>query len=242
MARNAAGKSTVSRSGTRRSTRATDTRKRAKTGNETTAKTQAGKTSRAAKTRVSGSKAKAPGTTRAASRPSSGAATKRRAGGKATAAAGASKRPAAKTADKAARGDVAASGFSPYRAKPGEKYMNPRQIKHFRSLLLFRRGQLLQEGERTVHHMMNDAGSFADPNDRATHEEEFTLELRARDRERKLIHKIDEAIRGLDEGDYGYCENCGEEIGVKRLEARPMAKLCIECKRLDEIRERQFGE
>ena len=89
--------------------------------------------------------------------------------------------------------------------------------------------------------MQDDATSFADPNDRATQEEEFTLELRARDRDRKLIRKISEALTSLDSGDYGYCEGCGLEIGIRRLEARPTATLCIDCKTLDEIKEKQMS-
>lgn len=99
----------------------------------------------------------------------------------------------------------------------------------------------MEEVDRTMHHMQDEAAHFPDPNDRATQEEEFALELRTRDRERKLIKKIDEAIQTLETGDYGYCEMCGVEIGVGRLEARPTATLCIDCKTLDEIKERQLG-
>jgi len=95
--------------------------------------------------------------------------------------------------------------------------------------------------DRTLHHMQDEAANFPDPNDRATQESEFTLELRTRDRERKLIRKIDESLTTLDSGDYGYCETCGIEIGIRRLEARPTATLCIDCKVLDEIREKQMG-
>jgi DnaK suppressor protein len=99
----------------------------------------------------------------------------------------------------------------------------------------------MEEVDRTVHHMQDEATNFPDPNDRATQESEFSLELRTRDRERKLIKKIDEALGRLDNGDYGYCEGCGVEIGIRRLEARPTATLCIDCKTLDEIREKQRG-
>ena len=99
----------------------------------------------------------------------------------------------------------------------------------------------MQEVDRTVHHMKDEAANFPDPNDRATQESEFSLELRTRDRERKLIKKIDEALLSVDAGEYGFCESCGVEIGVRRLEARPTATLCIDCKTLDEIRERQMG-
>ncbi len=129
--------------------------------------------------------------------------------------------------------------FTPYKEKRGEEYMNPQQVEHFRELLLGWRRQLMEEVDRTVHHMQDDAATFADPNDRATQEEEFALELRTRDRERKLIKKIDESLAALKSGDYGYCEACGVEIGIKRLEARPTATLCIDCKTLDEIKEKQ---
>ncbi|MBI2993711.1 MAG: RNA polymerase-binding protein DksA [Gammaproteobacteria bacterium] len=119
--------------------------------------------------------------------------------------------------------------------------MNTAQSQHFRNILLDWKRSLMEEVDRTVHHMQDEASNFPDPNDRATQEEEFALELRTRDRERKLIKKIDEALLGLDTGDYGYCEICGVEIGIKRLEARPTATLCIDCKTLDEIKEKQLG-
>jgi DnaK suppressor protein len=132
-------------------------------------------------------------------------------------------------------------GFTPYQEEPGEEYMNERQAAHFRAILLAWKRQLMEEVDRTVHHMQDEAANFPDPTDRATQESEFTLELRARDRERKLIRKIDEALVKMDRGEYGYCESCGIEIGIRRLEARPTATLCFECKTLDEIRERQLG-
>jgi len=119
--------------------------------------------------------------------------------------------------------------------------MNEAQTEHFRAILQNWKDSLMQEVDRTVHHMQDDAANFPDPNDRATQESEFSLELRTRDRERKLIKKIDEALASLETGDYGYCESCGVEIGIRRLEARPTATLCIDCKTLDEIRERQMG-
>lgn len=131
--------------------------------------------------------------------------------------------------------------FQPYRAEHGEEYMNTPQREHFRNILMDWKKVLMQEVDRTVHHMQDEAANFPDPNDRATQEEEFALELRTRDRERKLIRKIDEAVLSLETGDYGYCEVCGVEIGVKRLEARPTATLCIDCKTLDEIKEKQLG-
>ena len=131
--------------------------------------------------------------------------------------------------------------FQPYRTKHGEEYMNTPQREHFRNILMDWKKVLMQEVDRTVNHMQDEAANFPDPNDRATQEEEFALELRTRDRERKLIRKIDEAVISLETGDYGYCEVCGVEIGVKRLEARPTATLCIDCKTLDEIKEKQLG-
>lgn len=128
-----------------------------------------------------------------------------------------------------------------YKEESGEEYMNERQKAHFRNILLAWKKQLMEEVDRTLHHMQDDAANFPDPNDRATQESEFTLELRTRDRERKLIRKIDEALAALETGEYGYCESCGVEIGIRRLEARPTATLCIDCKMLDEIRERQMG-
>jgi len=131
--------------------------------------------------------------------------------------------------------------FVPYQAKKGEEYMNPVQIEHFRQLLRSWKKVLMEEVERTVNHMQDEAANFPDPNDRATQESEFSLELRNRDRERKLIKKIDESTVNLTSGEYGYCEKCGIEIGIGRLEARPTATLCIDCKELDEIKERQYG-
>ena len=131
--------------------------------------------------------------------------------------------------------------FTPYEEKTGEEYMNEVQLKHFEHILKNWRAELMQEVDRTVHHMQDDAANFPDPNDRATQESEFSLELRTRDRERKLIKKIDESLADIESGDYGFCESCGVEIGIRRLEARPTATLCIDCKTLDEIREKQMG-
>lgn len=151
------------------------------------------------------------------------------------------KAPAKQAATAAPRAGAEFQDFIPYQARTGEDYMNAEQVDHFRNILSGWRQQLMEEVDRTVHHMRDDASNFPDPNDRASQEEEFALELRARDRERKLSKKIDEALNRLDSGDYGYCEMCGVEIGVRRLEARPTATLCIDCKTLDEIRERQLG-
>ncbi len=134
------------------------------------------------------------------------------------------------------------TAFVPYKEKKGEEYMNERQLEHFRGILLAWRKQLMEEVDRTVHHMQDEAANFPDPTDRATQESEFSLELRTRDRERKLIRKIDETLSALDRGEYGYCNSCGAEIGIRRLEARPTATQCVDCKSLEEIRERQLGK
>ncbi|NJD06196.1 MAG: RNA polymerase-binding protein DksA [Methylococcaceae bacterium] len=131
--------------------------------------------------------------------------------------------------------------FKPYDLAEGEEYMNEAQVEHFRAILHNWKSELMHEVDRTVHHMQDEAANFPDPNDRATQESEFSLELRTRDRERKLIKKIEEALTNLERGDYGYCETCGVEIGLRRLEARPTATQCIDCKTLDEIREKQNG-
>ena len=120
--------------------------------------------------------------------------------------------------------------------------MNARQQAHFRKILSEWKAELSQDIDRTVHTMQDEATVFADPNDRASQESDIALELRNRDRERKLIKKIDDTIAQIESGDYGYCESCGVEIGLKRLEARPTASLCIDCKTLDEMRERQVAK
>lgn len=133
------------------------------------------------------------------------------------------------------------SDIPPYQSKKKEKYMSKEMQGHFRKILVVWKTELRQAVDRTVSSMKETATNFSDLSDRATQEETFGFELRERDRERQLIEKIDDAIRMIDEGSYGYCEVCGEEIGVRRLEARPTATLCIDCKTLDEIRERQVG-
>ena len=132
--------------------------------------------------------------------------------------------------------------IAPYKKqRKSEDYMGAEQTEHFRHILLAWKADLMHEVDRTVNHMQDDATNFPDPNDRASQEEEFALELRTRDRERKLISKIDESIAMLDSADYGFCEICGIEIGIRRLEARPTATQCIDCKTLDEIKERHLG-
>jgi DnaK suppressor protein len=130
----------------------------------------------------------------------------------------------------------------PYIAKRGELYMSKEQLEHFRSILNSWKRDLMVEVDRTVSHMKDEAANFPDPNDRATQEEEFSLELRTRDRERKLIRKIDEALKRIEDGSYGYCLETGEEIGIKRLEARPVATLSLEAQERRERRERQYGD
>jgi DnaK suppressor protein len=131
---------------------------------------------------------------------------------------------------------------TPYITKRGEAYMNKEQLEHFRNILNSWKRDLMEEVDRTVSHMKDEAANFPDPNDRATQEEEFSLELRTRDRERKLIRKIDEALKRVEDGSFGYCLETGEEIGVKRLEARPVATLTIEAQERRERRERQYGD
>lgn len=130
-------------------------------------------------------------------------------------------------------------GLPAYVEKKGEEYMNSNQKEHIRQILSKWRQTLMEEVDRTVSHMKHEAANFPDPSDRASQEEEFSLELRTRDRERKLIKKIEESLEHLKTEDFGYCETCGIEIGIKRLEARPTANLCIDCKTLAEIKERQ---
>ena len=132
--------------------------------------------------------------------------------------------------------------FTPYMPDQGEEYMNPKQLGHFRKILEGWKAELSQDIDRTVHTMQDEATLFADPNDRASQESDIALELRNRDRERKLIKKINEALETIENGEYGYCDSCGVEIGLKRLEARPTATLCIDCKTLEELREKQVAK
>ena len=159
------------------------------------------------------------------------------------------KRPAARTKKAArsrrSRSDVLTApihGISPYQPSRGEEYMSDEQLEHFREILNAWKRELMYEVDRTVHHMQDEAANFPDPNDRATQESEFGLELRTRDRERKLLRKIDSALARIDDGSYGYCDETGEEIGLKRLEARPVATLCLEAQERREMAERQFRD
>ncbi len=143
------------------------------------------------------------------------------------------------------KGDVLSGpihGIAPYKPARGEEYMSDEQLEHFRNILSAWKRELMHEVDRTVHHMQDEAANFPDPNDRATQESEFGLELRTRDRERKLLRKIDSALIRIDEGSYGFCDETGEEIGLKRLEARPVATLCLEAQERRELAERQFRD
>ncbi|MBT9589733.1 MAG: RNA polymerase-binding protein DksA [Thiobacillus sp.] len=131
--------------------------------------------------------------------------------------------------------------FEPYKAKKSEEYMNAKQLEHFRKMLEAWKAELSQDIDITLHSMQEEQTVFADPNDRATQESDMALELRNRDRERRLIKKINETIDKIKSGDYGYCASCGVEIGLERLQARPTASMCIDCKTLEEIRERQVA-
>ena len=137
-------------------------------------------------------------------------------------------------------GLLALAGLQPYEAKADEEYMGEPQMEHFRLLLKAWRNQLREEVDRTVTHMKDEAANFPDPVDRAAQEEEFSLELRTRDRERKLIKTIEKTLKRIEEDDFGFCDQCGIEIGIRRLEARPTADLCIDCKTMAEIKEKQL--
>lgn len=128
--------------------------------------------------------------------------------------------------------------FTPYTPEENEEYMNEKQREHFKNILEGWRAALMRESEKTVNNMQDEALNLPDPNDRATQEEGFSLELRTRDRERKLLAKIEKALRRLGLDDYGYCDTCGIEIGIRRLEARPTAELCIDCKEVEEQKEK----
>ena len=141
-----------------------------------------------------------------------------------------------------AKPGFALGDFTPYEEQKGEEYMNDAQLEHFSTILNNWKQELMEEVDRTKEHMQTELENYADPNDRASQEEEFSLELRTRDRERKLLKKITKTLALIDSGDYGYCDACGVEIGIRRLEARPTADLCIDCKTLAEIKEKQVGK
>lgn len=135
---------------------------------------------------------------------------------------------------------LALAGVESYQEKVGEEYMNENQLLHFKKILKAWHEQIMLEANRTVSQMQDKAANYPDPADRATQEEEFSLELRNRDRERRLMKKIESTLKKIESKDFGYCETCGVEIGIRRLEARPTADLCIDCKTLAEIREKQM--
>ena len=138
--------------------------------------------------------------------------------------------------------DLMQKKYSTYIPQKGEQYMGVKQLAHFRNILLSLKDDLSGDIERTVHTMQDEATVFADPNDRASQESDIALELRNRDRERRLIKKINQSLARIENGEYGYCDACGIEIGLKRLDARPTATLCIDCKTLEEHREKQIGK
>ena len=150
--------------------------------------------------------------------------------------------PCRRRRKRAVDSDSLIHGIAPYTAGPGEEYMSDEQLDHFRDILNAWKQELMEEVDRTVHHMQDEASNFPDPTDRATQESEFGLELRTRDRERKLLKKIDQAIARVDDGSYGFCEETGEEIGLKRLKARPVATLSVEAQERRELAERQYRD
>jgi DnaK suppressor protein len=197
----------------------------------------------AAKKAAPKKKAKAPAATKAATATKAPKKAAAKTAAKTAKTAQAPKKAAGKAAAKKAPAKRAGlsefRNFEPYKPKRGEEYMSDAQEQHFKTILRRWKAELMEEVDRTVTHMKDEAANFPDPADRATQEEEFSLELRTRDRERKLIKKIDATIERIEQRDYGFCDACGVEIGIKRLEARPTATLCIDCKTLDEIKERQ---
>ena len=177
--------------------------------------------------------------------PAKKAAAKKKAASKASAKkAPAGKTPTRKKSSKVRRFGVQGPlhGFEPYKQGAREEYMSDRMLAHFSSILVAWKQELMEEVDRTVGHMKNEAANFPDPNDRATQESEFSLELRTRDRERKLLRKIDSALQRIEDGDYGYCAETGEEIGLKRLEARPVATLSVEAQERRELAEKQYRD
>ena len=209
----------------------------AKAKTATTKKTTTSKASKTTKTTKTTAKSKTPATkktTRTKASTTTGKASAK------TPAAKAKTTPRSRSKAKTQPIDSQFRNFTPYEPKKSELYMSDAQLEHFKGILQNWRHELMEEVDRTVHHMQDEAANFPDPADRATQEEEFSIELRTRDRERKLIKKIDQTIDRLDQEDYGYCDTCGIEIGLRRLEARPTATQCVDCKSLDEIKEKQI--
>lgn len=147
-----------------------------------------------------------------------------------------------KAKKKPAAGNGLIHGLAPYKEVKGEDYMSAPQLQHFRNILQAWKRELMEEVDRTVHHMQDESGSLPDPNDRATQEEEFSLELRTRDRERKLLKKVQQSIARIDSGEYGWCEETGEPIGIPRLLARPTATLSLEAQERREMRQKLYGD
>ena len=227
---------------------ATTTSKKKAPARKTAAKKTAAKKAAAKKKTVA---KKAPAKKAAAKKapakkaPAKKAAAKKNAASKASAKkAPAGKTPTRKKSSKVRRFGVQGPlhGFEPYKQGAREEYMSDRMLAHFRSILVAWKQELMEEVDRTVGHMKNEAANFPDPNDRATQESEFSLELRTRDRERKLLRKIDSALQRIEDGDYGYCAETGEEIGLKRLEARPVATLSVEAQERRELAEKQYRD
>lgn len=129
-----------------------------------------------------------------------------------------------------------------YKPLKKEKYMCPNHLEYFRRKLETWREELIEESRETISHLQQEVRDVGDEAERATRETENSLELRTRDRYRKLIRKIDKALTRIDEGEYGYCEETGEEIGLDRLEARPIATLCLDAQERWELRQRQLGD
>ena len=250
--RASARRKSVGKKATKKAARKTATKKKAAKKKATKKKAAKKKARKASVTKKAGRKkaakktAKKRPTKAAAKRKSSGkkgtVAKTRRAAKKSTTT---RKRAPTRSKLRAAGGNLLTGpvrGFNPYRPRRGEAYMSDNQLEHFRDLLNAWKRELMEEVDRTMLHMKDDAANFPDPNDRATQESEFGLELRTRDRERKLLKKIDSALQRIEDGSYGFCEETGDEIGLRRLEARPVATLCVEAQERRELAERQFRD
>jgi DnaK suppressor protein len=239
VTRKAAARKTASkkRKVTKKKTAASKTKKAASKKKKVSKKKKAAKKS----SRKAASKKKAAGK-KASGKKAAKKAPARKVSKKKTAPKKASRKKAPSRRSKASLLSGPIHGIDPYKPRRGEEYMSPEQLEHFRDILTSWKRELMFEVDRTVHHMQDEAANFPDPNDRATQESEFGLELRTRDRERKLLRKIDSALQRIDDGTYGWCDETGEEIGLKRLEARPVATLCLEAQERRELAERQFRD
>jgi DnaK suppressor protein len=226
-------KATAKKAPQKTTARKSTTAKKAPSRKKTVSKKTSSKTARKTGTRRTASKKKATSKTMTTRKTTQKKTSARRAGDHRKTPATQSRRPR--------RVHATIAGIPAYKPARGEEYMSEGQREHFARLLDAWKRQLMEEVDRTVHHMQDEASNFPDPNDRASQESEFSLELRTRDRERKLLRKIEQTEKELEDGEYGWCEECGAEIGIRRLEARPTATQCIDCKTLDELRERQTG-